>query len=126
MLLVIYNSNAQNKPDLPTIKGWRLYTSEDWSTLCVAVSNYFFYLPQDDAELCFSVEGYDSVYYYSYEEWLSDYQVSEISKHAEETLLEYNDNVELLCFLLGHTFYSPDFLPADIEEVDYPEQDAYA
>ena len=66
MLLITYNSNPQNNSDLPTIRGWSLYTPEDWQSLWLDVDNYFFYLPSGDAELEFSVKGIGSVYYDSH------------------------------------------------------------
>lgn len=114
MLLVIYNSNPSNKPDIPTSRGWSLYPSEDWASLCTAVDNYFFYLPSDDAELSFGLTSY-----YSYKEWLADYQVSEVDVN------KFTANFQLIDILLGTDFYVPDFLPIEVEEI-YPEMDAYA
>ena len=89
MLLIIYNSNPENKPDLPTIKGWSLSTPEDWQSLWMDVDSYFFNMPFVETELEFRVEGIGRIYYTSHEEWLADYQVSEvdINKPMEEPLL---------------------------------------
>lgn len=122
MLLVVYNSNPSNKSDLPTSKGWRLYNQEDWEALCVAVDNYFFYLPANDAELSFGL-----TYYYSYEEWLADYQVSEIDINWFMTKFQPQaGNVPCLDWLLGTDFYVPDIATQSEDDPAYPEQDAYA
>lgn len=115
MLLVIYNSNPSNKPNLPTNRGWSLYSLEDWTSLCTAVDNYFFYLPPNDAELSFGM-----VSYHSYEEWLANYQVSEVDVD------KFIAGFQLIDFLLGTDFYIPDIATQPDEEIDYPEMDAYA
>lgn len=122
MLLVIYNSNPSNNPELPTSRGWRLYNKEDWASLCVSVDNYFYYLPTDDAELSFGV-----VSYYSYQEWLVDYQVSEIDINLFMTKFQPQaGNVPILDWLLGTDFYVPDIAVQPDDEPIYPEMDAYA
>ena len=116
MLLVIYNSNPSNNPELPTSRGWRLYNKEDWESLCVSVDNYFYYLPADDAELSFGL-----VSYYSYQEWLADYQVSEI----EFEIMGVKTR-SILDEFLGTDFYMPDIAVQLDDEPMYPEMDAYA
>ncbi|MCA6430204.1 MAG: hypothetical protein IM613_12285 [Cytophagales bacterium] len=98
-LLVIYNSNPQNKPDLPTASGWAFYTKKDWEALCEAVHNYL---------------------YWTADEWLSHYQVSELPDVAIIQTLEKT----ILNKYLGTSFYVPD-LTVDDDPV-YPEMDAYA
>jgi hypothetical protein len=122
MLLVIYNSNSQNISTLETIKGWSLYTQEDWAALCKAVDNYFFYMAQEEPELL----AFGLIGYYSYKEWLSDYQVSEIDINWFMTKFQSQaGTVPCLDWLLGTDFYVPPFLQLEVE-VDYPEMDAYA
>lgn len=122
MLIVIYNSNPSNKPNLPTSRGWRLYNQEDWEALRVAVDNYFFYLPSGDAELSFGLTAY-----YSYEEWLADYQISEIDINLFMSKFQPQaGNVPYLDWLLGTDFYVPDIATQPDDEPMYPEQDAYA
>ena len=118
MLLVIYNSNPNNKKDFVTFRGWSLYTEEQWSTICNTVRDYLFYEAPDAELLAFGLIGY-----YTYEEWLADYQVSKV----EEYLLG-SDETALFDYFLGTSFYEPPYFDIDIEEVyiDYPEQDAYA
>ena len=118
MLLVIYNSNPSNKKGEITFRGWSLYTEEQWSTICNTVRDYLFYEAPNAEFLAFGLIGY-----YTYEEWLSDYQVSVIKDcnlSSEETAL--------LDQFLGTHFYEPPYFDIDIEEVyiDYPEMDAYA
>lgn len=98
-LLVIYNSNPQNKPDLPTASGWAFYTKKDWEALCEAVDNYL---------------------YWTADEWLSHYQVFELNDIA---ILPSTDKT-ILNNYLGTSFYVPD-LTVDDDPV-YPEMDAYA
>ena len=125
MLLVIYNSNPSNETNVPTSRGYRLYNQEDWEALRIAIDNYFFYLPDNDAELSFGLTSY-----YSYEEWLADYQVSELSEYAYNSLVGSNFLTVSLNNLLGSDFYEPPFLKLDIDILDddpiYPERDAYA
>ena len=118
MLLIIYNSNPQNKPDLPTIKGWSLFTPEDWQSVVVAVDDYFFHMPPEDAELYFGVEGIHGIYYDSYKEWLADYQVSEV----EDKEYAYTD-LQFLNTVLGTNFYTPDIAQNTDDELTYPEMD---
>lgn len=116
MLLVIYNSNPANKKDFATFRGWSLYTEEQWSSICKTVRDYLFYEAPDAELLAFGLIGY-----YTYEEWLADYQVSKVEEYnldsTETTLLDY---------FLGTSFYEPPYFDITIEEVDYPEMDAYA
>jgi len=121
MLLVIYNSNPRLKEDKPTLRGWFLFTREEWSTLCTAVDNYFFYL-REDAELSNGLVGY-----YSYKEWLADYQVSEIDINWFMTKFQPQaGSVPCLDWLLGTDFYVPDIATQSDEDPAYPEMDAYA
>ena len=115
MLLVIYNSNPSNKKGEFSFKGWSLYTEEQWSTICDTVRDYLFYEAPDAELLAFGVIGY-----YTYEEWLADYQVSKV----EEYNLDSNETT-LLDYFLGTSFYEPPYFALTIEEV-YPEMDAYA
>ena len=115
MLLVIYNSNSQNKPDLPTVKGWSLYSEEDWQSLWMDVDSYFFNMPIGDAELDFH-----GIYYDSHEGWLADYQVSEV-----DTNKPYFDSqlIEQLDLILGTDFYIPDIAQYSDDDPIYPEMD---
>lgn len=111
-LLVIYNSNPQNKPDLPTASGWAFYTKKDWEALCEAVDNYLYWTSGEVLE--------HPILYSSYDEWLSHYQVSELPDVAIIQTLEKT----VLNNYLGTSFYVPD-LAVDDDPV-YPEMDAYA
>lgn len=113
MLLVIYNSNRYNKPELPTYRGWSLLTKQEWESLCIAVDDYFSCVPSDYAELSFKL-----VSYYSYHEWLDDYQVSEVEIGGYE--------YDILYHFLGTDFYIPDTVVQPDDEPIYPEMDAYA
>lgn len=117
MLLVTYNSNPANKKGELTFRGWSLYTEEDWTTLCHNVSNYFFYMAQEEPELL----AFGLIGYYSYEEWLADYQVSAIEEYNLDST-----ETELLDYFLGTSFYEPPFPDLQITVEDYPEMDAYA
>ncbi len=116
MLLVTYNSNPANKKDFATFRGWSLYTEEQWSIICHSVRNYLFYDAPNAELLAFGLIGY-----YTYEEWLADYQVSQI----EERYLN-SDEYAVLDSFLGTSFYEPPYFEVTIEDVDYPEMDAYA
>ena len=121
MLLVIYNSNPQqNKPDTPTIKGWSLFTSEDWQSLWMNVDSYFFNMPIGDAELEFGVEGIGRIYYTSHEEWLADYQVSEVDINKPYFDSQLIDKLDLI---FGTNIYIP-FIAQNLDdEIIYPEMD---
>ncbi len=116
MLLVTYNSNPSKKSDLASSKGWSLYTKDEWATLCQRVEDYFYYLPEGDAELSFGLTSY-----YSYDEWLADYQVSEVKEY-----LLGSDEYAVLDHFLGTDFYIPEIATQPDDELVYPEMDAYA
>lgn len=116
MLLITYNSNPQNNPDLHTIRGWSLYTLEDWQSLWMDVDSYFSYLPSGDAELEFNVKGIGSVYYDCHTGWFNDYQVSEIDINKPYFSLEIIENLDLI---LGTNFY----VPYIFDDPIYPEMD---
>lgn len=115
MLFVIYNSNPHNKPELPTIRGWSLYSKEDWWALCHNVDHYFYIIPEGDAEI-----SNETIFYYSYEEWLADYQVAEVDMN------KFIGGYHLIDVLLGTNFFVPELSTILDDDAIYPEMDAYA